>query len=340
MVEELARVLDLYALGELRSAQRIDGGHVDENWIVETDRGRYFLKRRAPRRRQPPRLVRAQHTLIEHLRQAGFPAPYLVPTVTGETFAVEGDDLYELREYIGGEPYDHDRPEHLDAAARMLGHYDTCVEGFAPPALRERKRLYGPLNARQRLDRLRGAWRLDRDAELVGITWQLEAQVEDVRARFARHGVLPHLVNHGDYYAGNLLFDGDRIVGLVDYDKANWGPRVAELAEALIYFASPRPGYLKHLVYPGVLEWEPFARFLHGYAQIVTLHEAEIRALPDTIGCIWFWVSLWRLLERYPCRPAGAAEALQEVLTLTQWAWAHDDRMVELARSAMNEEMI
>lgn len=191
MEEKLARVLDAYAIGELRSTQRIEGGHVDEHWIVETERGCYFLKRRHPRRRQPDRLVRAQHELIQHLRQAGFPAPHLVPTATGETYLLHDDDLYEIGEYIEGEPYDHGRPEHLDAAAQMLGRYHLCAGGFAPRVLRERDRLYSPAEARRSLNRLRECWRLDQDAELSKISQQLEAQVEDLRGRFARHGRLP-----------------------------------------------------------------------------------------------------------------------------------------------------
>lgn len=149
----------------------------------------------------------------------------------------------------------------------------------------------------------------------------------------------PNLVIHGDYYAGNLLFAGDRIVGVVDYDKVSWQPRVAELAEALVYFASPRPGDLKYLVYPGVLEWEPFVRFLRGYTRVIALTTEEIQALPDTICCIWFSVSLRRLLEKDSRCPPQASEALREVLALTRWACAHDDRMIAVARKVMSKEL-
>jgi homoserine kinase type II len=140
-------------------------------------------------------------------------------------------------------------------------------------------------------------------------------------------------VIHGDYYYDNLLFDGDRIVGVVDYDKARWQPRVVELAEALIYFASLRPGHLEHLVYPGFLDWEVFSRFLRNYARAAALEANEAHALPDYIRCIWLSVSLQRLLER-GTPPAEAEEALQEVLALGDWAKAHDRRMVELALTA------
>lgn len=331
---QLSQVLDYYDLGELNAVQRIESGFVDDNWLVDTDGGRYFLKRRHPRRRQSDRLVRAQHALIGWLQQAGFPAPTLVPTTSGETFLVSADELYEVEEYIDGEPYDHDRPEHLEAAARTLGCYHVCIEGFAPSALRERGRLYCPANSREILARLGAAWQFDRDPALMQLARQLREQVDDLEDRFARHEDLPCLVIHGDYYAGNLLFEGVHIIGVVDYDKANWQPRVAELAEALIYFASPRPGHLKHLVYSGFLDREPFARFLQNYACVVHLDEREVRALPDYICCIWLSMSLRRLLEGERPSPAEALEALQEVLALGTWASVNAQQMVEIARSA------
>jgi Ser/Thr protein kinase RdoA (MazF antagonist) len=335
---ELSQVLRCFGLGELQAASRVERGFVDENWIVETERGRYFLKRRHPRRRQSEQVIQAQHELIEHLRRVGFPAPILVPAATGESFLALEGEVYELEEYIEGGPYQPDRPEHLTAAARTLGRYHTCVEGFARQALRARGQLYCPENWQAILTRLREAWQLDRDEGLARIARHLESLVRDLASRYAEHGELSHLVIHGDYYAGNLLFDGDRVVGVVDYDKSSWQPRVAELAEALIYFASPRPGHLRYLVYPGFLVWEPFSRFVQGYAGLITLDEDEARALPDYVWCIWSSVSLWRLLERAPSRPPEARAALQEVLALANWARANASRMSEVVCQTKRKE--
>jgi len=333
MEGELERILGYYAVGELRAARRAEQGFVNENWVVETASGRYFLKRRHPRLRQPD-LIRAQHALIKRLRQAGFPAPTIAPTARGETFLILDGELYEIQEYIEGEPYDHDRPAHLEEAALTLGRYHTYVEGFAPQVLRDLGELYSPPIISGTLTDLAEAWQLDQGRDSAEMAQQLEAHAAELAACFAEHGALPYVVIHGDYYADNLLFDGDRITGVVDYDKARWQPRVVELAETLIYFASPRPGHLKHLVYPGFLNWEPFFRFLESYAQATVLGGKEVGALPDYIRCIWLSVSLKRLLEKGP-RPDEALEALQEVLALAQWAKANAHQMVEAGHSAM-----
>ena len=324
----MARVLSSFGLGAPVAIRRIERGYVDQNWIAETESGRYFVKRRHPRRRQPEQIIRAQHNLIAHLRGSGFPAPNLLRTSTGQSFLMLDGELYEVADAIEGDPFDHGRPEHLLAAARMLGRYHLAVEGFRPPALAQQGPLYSPRNARADLTRLLEAWQAHSDPDLGPLAQELEAQANGLAERFGAHGVLPHLVIHGDYYSGNLLFRRDRIAGVVDYDKASWQPRVAELAESLIYFSSPRPGYLQHLVYPGVLEWEPFDLFLQGYMQVIVLDDAETESLPDYISCIWFMFSLRRLLENHPDRPPVASAALHEVLELGKWAQAHASRMV------------
>jgi homoserine kinase type II len=335
MEHELQRVLGYYDLGDLRSARRARQGFVNENWVLETTRGRYFLKRRHPHLCNPD-VIRAQHALIAHLRGAGFPAPAVLPTASGASFLVLHGDCYEIQEYIEGAPYDHASPAHFREAALMLGRYHRHVQSFAPQVLCNQGELYSPEVLSTNLAHLTRAWELEQDRDLASIARQLAAHAADLATRFARHGALARLVIHGDYYAGNLLFEDDRIVGVVDYDKARWQPRVVELAEALIYFASPRPGRLRHLVYPGTLNLESFARFLRHYAHAATLDESEDHALPDYVRCIWLSISLQRLLEKGP-RPAETPEALREVLALGDWAAANNMRMVGIGHTAKEQ---
>jgi Ser/Thr protein kinase RdoA (MazF antagonist) len=336
---DLRKVLTHYDLGEPVAFWRMERGFINDDWESKTTQGYYFLKHYHPDLRHP-RAIRTRHALVAHLRQAGFPAPAVIPTASGDTLLALEDELYEIQEYIEGTPYDYSRPEHFQEAARTLGRYHACVKGFAPQALRDLGELYSPAILRVNLTDLADAWELDHDAELAQIVRRLEAHADDLAARFAAHGALPHLVTHGDYYADNLLFergrDSARIVGVVDYDKARWQPRVGELSEALIYFASPRPGHLKHLVYPGFLEWESFERFLSHYGSVVKPNESEIHALPDYIRCIWLQVSLQRLGEK-GARPVEAPEALHEVLTLGEWAEASTEKMVDAGKQVMRD---
>jgi homoserine kinase type II len=333
MESELERVLEQYPLGSLTDARRLQQGSVNENWVATTSRGRFFVKRRHPSYHHQG-LLHAQHALIEHLRRQRFPAPRLVKTLADETILTLEGQWYEVQEFIDGEPYDRDRVAHLEQAALTLGLYHHGVRGFGARAFCALPDLYSPSTANKLLQRLTDEGRPDHDPSLSDVVRRLEAEVHDLADHFGRHPTPPRLVIHGDYYADNLIFDGDRIVGVVDYDRARLEPRVAELAEALIYFASPQTSRLRHLVYPGFLEWEPFYRFLQSYGEAVPLRGEEARALPDHVSVIWLSWSLRRLLER-GLEPDGAAEALQEVCLLVDWARANAGQMVEAAYAAV-----
>ena len=333
MERQLEQVLRSYPLGTLNGARQLERGFVNENWVVTTTRGRFFVKRRHPSYHHKS-LIHAQHALIEHLRRHRFPAPRLVKTLADETILILESQWYEIQEFIDGEPYDHNRPAHLEQAAITLGMYHRCVQTFGDSLFRSLRDLYAPGTVQEILRRLVSARKLHRDPSLSDLIRRLEAEVSALAARFARHRTPRPLVIHGDYYADNLIFEGDRIVGVVDYDRARSEPRVTELAEALIYFASPQTGHMRHIVYPGFLDWEPFYRFLQSYGEATSLQDGEAQALPDYVSAIWLSWSLRRLWEG-GLRPGCAAEALQEVCSLADWAQANADQMVEAACSAM-----
>jgi Ser/Thr protein kinase RdoA (MazF antagonist) len=335
----LRRVLEGYALAGVSLLQRDERGFVNDNWIVGTAQGRFFLKHRHPNLCSLD-IIQAQHDLINHLRQVGFPAPVLVRNAGGATLSVVEGECYEIQRYIEGMPCDPDRPEHLAEAAVALGRYHTLVREFVPAALACQGDLFHPSLARANLVRLRQAWEIPKEPELVHTTERLEGALDDLAARFDGHSSLPRVVIHGDYYAENLLFYGDRIVGIVDYDKACWQPRVLELATSLIYFASPRPARLTHVIYPGVLDWGLLRHFLHHYGHMVFPDKSEIQALPDYIACIWLQISLRCLLAKHPHRPAGAREALEEVLVLGDWASANASELRDLAESSVRSSYV
>lgn len=330
---QLNRVLSRYRLGRLRAAWRPAHGFVNDNWIVQTSAGRCFVKHRHPSLAEPA-FIAAQHALTRWLRRHGFPAPALLPTVDGETLLILGRECYEVQEYIEGSDYDHGRAAHLEEAAATLGRHHALVRGFAPAVLCRPAELYHPRLLRTNLTRLAETWQLDDDTGLARLRSKLGAEASDLAKRFATHGNLRELLIHGDYYADHLLFDDDRIVGVVDYDKACWQPRVVELAEALIYFASPRPGDLRHLVYPGVLQWKPFTEFLQAYARVTVPDESEVQVLPDYIRCVWLQASVQRLSQEGR-RPTPESEALEEMLRLAGWARANAATMIEICHSAI-----
>lgn len=360
--DELKTVLSFYNLGELKRTYRVKQGVVNDNWLVETGQGRYFLKRRQPELRNAE-IIRAQHGLTRHLRGSGFPAPAIISTRRGETLLILNGEFYEIQEFIGGKPYERNNVSHLITAARVLGLYHAYVKNFTSPALCHGDRLYCPIALSYNLSILSKYSERCQDSAFADFVEALVSHAGGLSLRLSSFEQLSRLIIHGDYHAGNLIFKNDCIVGLVDYDKARHQPRVVELAEALIYFASPRPGIMKHLVYPGFLIWDRLTDFLKYYAcalrspdknvlgvikpslsasdifvrapcESACLLEDEVCVLPDYIRAIWLCVSIEKILERR-FQPSEVTESLRELLALSDWASTHRQRLIEAGYTAM-----
>ncbi|MFQ5854765.1 MAG: phosphotransferase [Anaerolineae bacterium] len=330
--DDVARILAYYDLGECQDYWRVSHGYVNENWIIRTATGRYFLKRRHPDLSKPD-LVAAQHALVQHLRSVHFPAPTIVPTRRGRTFLEFQDHICEIHDFIPGDLCNPARLAHFATAARTLGYYHNAVRGFDHHVFHRPHERYGPASLTQIIDRLVESWHDRMSPELDLLIGELREHARDLQARFSEFGQLPELVIHGDYYADNLIFQGDELVGVVDYDLAHWCSRVLEVAEALIYFAAERPGQLKHIVYPGVLDLDAAYQFLLAYTETASLSESEIHALPHLIRAIWLCASLDPPLEPL-LRLEAAPQALPEILTLAGWAEAHTSDIVDIGLAA------
>ena len=331
--QDVTTILAEYRLGAFQDCARIELGHVNEKWLLETEQGRYLLKRRHASLRRPS-LVQAQHALVQHLCRAGFPAPALIRTRYRNPFLVHKGEVYELQEYVPGDPFDATDPAHLPASARMLGLYHNAVKGFDHQALHRPAERYGPAALSRIWKTLLESWRLslkprDDIALLKSPVQELEEHVQDLRSRYQRIGHLPELVIHGDYHGANLVFRGQRIVGVVDYDLAHWCARAMEVAEAIIAFNTNPELELKHIVYRGALDLEGVKRFVTAYQDEVRLSEAEIHALPDMIRTIWLCASLDPPLEP-PLSRVTAPQVLPEILTLAEWALANASKIVEI----------
>lgn len=318
---EIAAVLEQYDVGTAQSWRKIERGYVNEKWLVETPTGRYVLKRRHPSLCQPD-LVAAQHALISHLNAAGFVTPKIVRTARGGTLVTWDGRVYELQSLIPGDPGDRLRPAHVSAAARTLGRYHKLVRGFYRPGLHRLRSRYSPVVLTSTLARLNEDIEGSLTVETQQILERLRDHARHLTGQLGSIDDLPELVVHGDYYTGNILFRGDQVTGVVDYDQAHCSARTLEVAEATIYFAHEPGARFSHIVYSGVLDLDAVLRFLSAYAENVLLTDAEICALPHFVRNIWLCASLDPPLAPR-LRLDADREALNESLALADWAQTH-----------------
>jgi homoserine kinase type II len=106
---------DAYDLGPWESVEMLPGGKSDHYRLIAGS-GEYAIRR--SHRSKTYADMRFEHELVAHLRDSGFPAPVVVPTVSGDTCAAVDGDLYSVSVFVDGSGYEAGNAEHLRESAR------------------------------------------------------------------------------------------------------------------------------------------------------------------------------------------------------------------------------
>ena len=327
--EDIARVLAHYDVGELRSSRAAGHGIINETAIVETSFGRFVLRRN--RRFSGLQTIKLRHRLLEWLRQRGFPAPRVLPTRNGETMVIIDEQVYELSIFIVGDEFDPARPRQLSDVGRVLSSYHRAVIDFPEPPPPSAPR-YLPSSLRGLTERL-----ITRDI-LGDLTLSLhwyERRIAELCRQLSdeTYESLPHLLIHGDMHRDNIIFRGDAVAALIDYDQICIDARLVDIADALVDMAigSPPPNWPMWGVYRAPLDLERVRLFLRAYNAVVPLSRTEVQALPAMLEVIWLQGNLRRTLSTPDAEPEYHLELLGQGQWLAEWMDRHRDRILEAA---------
>lgn len=314
---DIERLLRNYDLGTLRAIRPASHGLVNETSFIETSRGRYVVRRNQPKIGRASILLR--HRLLTWLRARGFPAPRLIVARSGET-AIELDGrLCELATFIDGDEFNPDRPAHLAGTGALLARYHDAVIGFPNPPPAQGPR-YTPLSLHGLIERV-----MQRDVmgDLIELLTWYDRRTADLQRLLPEpvYGALPSLLIHGDIHRDNLIFRGDVVAALIDFDQVTIDARLVDLADALVDFAVGRPpaDWYPWGVYAGPLDATRVRALLNGYTQALPLSSAEREALPVLVEVVWLQGNLRRVLMTADADVDYHLELLDQGRNLSLW---------------------
>jgi homoserine kinase type II len=282
--EQLAAWLQNYSIGALVGLEGIPAGIENTNYFVTTSRGRYVLtlfeKLRA---HELPFYLGLQ----DHLAGKGVPCPRPVRDRRGAFFGELNGKPAALVSFLPGRDIAEPAPAQCAQAGAMLAAIHAA--GSSYPARMDNPR--GPDWWRAVLPDILPFLGAD-DARL------LRAEV-DYQARHAVAG-LPRGAIHADYFRDNVLFDGGRISGVIDFYFACTDALLYDVAIAVNDWCVNRDGRL---------DARRAAALLESYGRERPFTPAERAAWPVMLraGALRFWVS--RLYDFYLPRPGELTHA-------------------------------
>lgn len=215
-------VTESYGLGKLTKVTGIPAGSVNTLYLLETTRGKFFLKIDEAK---SVAAVQQELGLLQFLRARGLRCPQPLVDRHGQVLRLYHGKPLSLSLPLPGKAVSETRltPAHLTHVGEALASLHLLSE-HAPKSEENRFSFSRIVELYQEVrEHLPGHFKQIVHALDDEIGYQQEYQ--DDR--------LPKGLIHGDLFADNLLFRGDKVVGLLDFEAACYGKFLFDLATAV-----------------------------------------------------------------------------------------------------------
>jgi Ser/Thr protein kinase RdoA (MazF antagonist) len=285
--------------GELPASKR------NQNLLVEDSDGHLYVLRHYRRNPDIAR-IRFQLRFQEHLRSRGIPTSRVIETSDGESLVTDRAEAYALFDYVAGTDYDFANREHAREAASWLARLHQAAESFSdgPPSkldtIPDVHRWW--THGEREVAKLEEFFH-SRDVreELAFVRCLQRELVQECPPRTL--DALPQVWVHGDYHGRNVVFRGNHLAAVFDFDVVHRGFRVEDVAYGLFAFARRQRGSNR-------LRADVARLFIGEYDRVYPLTRQELEVLP-AIGVVVHA----RTAPRYALRERlgeDPAEALKE----------------------------
>lgn len=296
---QLQRLADDFDLGRLIQMDKPLTTQCNTTDPFRTGQGTFML--RARHSEEFGARVEYLHALIDGIRAEGIPAPEVIRSRNGRSWTQWGERVVEIHRFVAHDPGIHRDWQRMYAAASALGDLHRALAKAAanrtpvPPEMRNDvppEQCWTLLQeAEASLPDLAmdtGASATDQ-AAATEVVCRARALVEPLLKDYHRHvGRLPWMTVHGDYHFWNVLYRGDEIAAVVDFDFIQERERLFDIAYALqnvvthlrgVHGVGPDGISLRA---PADLPWANVRLWLDHYdaATHLPLTEAERRWLP------------------------------------------------------------
>lgn len=346
---EIEHILQNYEIGDLVYYKQDERGYCNTNFAIETalhgERQKYFFRRYKSGIKREELLF--EHSLINHLAEVKFSlVPRLIKTKDGESFvqqfdSVNGGDqfFYAIFEFLTGEDkYTWVNPqcsvEEIVNAAAVLAKFHHAVNGLLPEGTRYQPKIHDLLpqvnsNTRNCLQRGRGNVFDIYLAENADLIYRNVTQAQSDLSRLECQNLF-ELVNHCDFHPGNLKFEGNQVVALLDFDWSKIEVRCFDVALAIFYFFTDwetgRDGQLR--LEQAVLFLNTYQDTLRELPGLEPLSRSELTCLPTMVSASNLYVLNWTLSDylNSPADPDEYLVYLRHGINLIKWLEVPDNK--------------
>lgn len=230
-----AVIRQYYDLGEVALPRPVPAAHQRRHrkLIVDTAKGRFLVKT-YPCDPVVLDALRFQHRLSEHLAQHNLPVARIVPAKSGKRIVEVSPWAIELQQFIEGHSMQVTRKTLMIAAEALGKFHDVCRDVPRPP--REARMWRFSEVPRDHFMRFFERAKQEGDEAVltahcnaIALFLQDAGKALDWDAR----GEFETGLIHGDWHSGNLMFRGEELVAILDFEFAGEGCFLEDLSYAV-----------------------------------------------------------------------------------------------------------
>ena len=276
------------APGAYQSHVPIAVGTINTNLRIETASGPLFLRVNEGKTEDD---VRREAAIVSHAAARGVPTPAPRVAAGGDPFVPCSDGaLVSLFPWVAGRTLGRAEvtAAHAAAAGRALAALHLAGADFGD----RRPGRYEPDEIRRRFERVAALDRPELREAVALLGPELQA-LEGERAPSLPLGII-----HGDLFIDNVMFEGDRLVALIDFEQASWGRLAYDVAVTALAFGFGRDADFRVEIVRALLD---------GYAAVRPPTGGERAAFGAELRFAACRFAVTRITDVHLKREAGAA---------------------------------
>ncbi len=328
--QELKEVLSHYDIGQVNSAKHLEiGNRLAPKCVIETNTGRYFLKRRQKGKDDILHVAFA-HEIELFLENRKFDVPGLIPEKKGKTALKLSKRIYEMFNFIDGIRYDSTLSAAKDAGKKLaLLHID--LEEYKTEYETKRLTFHNSSGVRRHLKTIASQkFRSARTtgirqcaADLMTIYNQASVTVNELGFDNWQKQII-----HSDWHPGNMLFNGHKVAAVLDFEAVKQAPRICDVGNGALQF-SIIGGQNNPNQWPEKLDKKRLNTFLNGYRSRLDIDEDKLKALP------WLMIETMIAESVLPIATTGffghfsGVDFLKMILRKCRWIYKNKNHLIE-----------
>lgn len=274
---EISEIIADYGLPKAMSVREIREGSINTHYLVETIKGKFILKIDEVKSEIE---VKREQDLLSFLRKHGFPCPIPLSDRNNRHYRDLNGRALSVYRHVDGRTIDPEyiTPGQLENVGRVLADLHLIGKAY-------KKGIENRLGF-ERVAEIYFDVRSRLPHYFKKITRTLDDEVEYLHHYL--ESKLPKGIIHGDLFGDNIMFKGDKVVAVLDFEAACRGKFIFDLATVVNTFCfEAANGY----------SLKKFEMLIGGYEALRTLSLAEWDAFPNELRFAAFRFCVTRLRD-------------------------------------------